>query len=92
VEGRNRLPLPATEASKVFYLRPKPIFSALSVLQKSIPILALRNMKSAVLSTREEKDALAIDLTISDLLPTLNGFLKDLAENLDEEDDITSGK
>ncbi|HBO53533.1 MAG TPA: hypothetical protein DD471_16205 [Planctomycetes bacterium] len=92
VEGRNRLPLPAAEASKVFYLRPKPIFSALSVLQKSVPILALKNMKSAVLSTREEKDALAIDLTISDLLPTLNGFLKDLAENLDEEDDITSGK
>jgi len=76
----------------VFYLRPKPIFSALSVLQKSVPILALRNMKTAVLSTREEKDTLAIDLTISDLLPTLNGFLKDLAENLDEEDDITSGK
>jgi hypothetical protein len=49
-------------------------------------------MKAAVLSTREEKDALIIDLTISNLLPTLNGFLSNLAESINEPEIIPSEK
>ena len=79
------LPVPAAGAAKVLYLRPKPVFSALASIDKSVTVLALKNIKAAIVSTREEEETLAIDLTISDLLPTLNGFLTDLAEKLDEQ-------
>ena len=92
LDDKDRFPLPADGSSKILYLRPKPIFSALAPLQKRIPILALKNMKAAVLSTREEKDALIIDLTISNLLPTLNGFLSNLAESINEPEIIPSEK
>ena len=92
LDDKDRFPLPADGSSKILYLRPKPIFSALAALHKKIPILALKNMKAAVLSTREEKDALTIDLTISNLLPTLNGFLNNLAESINEPEIIPSEK
>ena len=92
LDDKNRFPLPADGSSKILYLRPKPIFSALAPLNKQIPILALKNMKAAVLSTREENDALTIDLTISNLLPTLNGFLNNLAESINEAEIIPSEK
>ena len=92
LDDKNRFPLPADGSSKILYLRPKPIFSALAPLNKQIPILALKNMKAAVLSTREENDALTIDLTISNLLPTLNGFLNNLAESINESEIIPSEK
>lgn len=92
LDDKNRFPLPADGSSKILYLRPKPIFSALAPLNKQIPILALKNMKAAVLSTREENDALTIELTISNLLPTLNGFLNNLAESINEAEIIPSEK
>jgi len=92
LDDKDRFPLPADGSSKILYLRPKPIFNALAPLRKRIPILALKNMKAAVLSTREEKDALIIDLTISNLLPTLNGFLSNLAESINEPEIIPSEK
>ena len=92
LDDKDRFPLPADGSSKILYLRPKPIFSALAPLHKQIPILALKNMRAAVLSTREEKDALIIDLTISNLLPTLNGFLNNLAESINEAEIIPSEK
>ena len=82
LDDKSRLPLPAPGVSKVLYLRPKPIFSALAVLQKSIPVLALKNIKAAIISTREEEDGLEVDLVISDLVPALNGFLKDYAAEM----------
>ena len=90
LDDKNRFPLPADGPSKIIYLRPKPIFSALAPLNKRIPILALKNMKAAVLSTREGNDALTIDLTIANLLPTLNGFLNNLAESINESEIIPS--
>ena len=93
LDDKNRFPLPADGSSKILYLRPKPIFSALAPLyEKIIPILALKNIKAAVLSTREENDALTIDLTIANLLPTLNGFLNNLAESINESEIIPSEK
>ena len=92
LDDKNRFPLPADGPSKIIYLRPKPIFSALAPLNKRIPILALKNMKAAVLSTREGNDALTIDLTIANLLPTLNGFLNNLAESINESEIIPSEK
>ena len=93
LDDKNRFPLPPEGSSKILYLRPKPIFSALAPLyEKIIPILALKNIKAAVLSTREENDALTIDLTISNLLPTLNGFLNNLAESINESEIIPSEK
>ncbi|MEC9030295.1 MAG: hypothetical protein VYB15_00280 [Planctomycetota bacterium] len=92
LDDKNRFPLPADGSSKILYLRPKPIFSALAPLNKQIPILALKNMKAAVLSTREGNDALTIDLTIANLLPTLNGFLSNLAESINESEIIPSEK
>ena len=91
LDDKSRLPLPAPGISKVLYLRPKPIFSALSVLQKSIPVLALKNVKAALLSTREEEDGLEVDLVISDLVPALNGFLKDYAAEMQEQKPAESG-
>lgn len=79
---RNRFSLPPPGASKVLYLRPKPIFSALSVLNKSTAVLALKNIKSAILYTKEGGDELTIEVGISDLIPGLNGFLKDLAAEM----------
>ena len=92
LDDKNRFPLPADGSSKILYLRPKPIFSALAPLNKRIPILALKNMKAAVLSTREETDTLTINLTVSNLLPTLNGFLSNLAESINESEIIPSEK
>ena len=90
--NKGRFPLPAPGSAKFLYLRPKPIFSALAILRKSIPVLALKNMKTATLSTREEEDTLAIDLTISDLLSTLNGFLGNLAEYMAEQESFKDEK
>ena len=55
------------------------------MLQKSIPVLTLKNIKAAVISTREEEDGLEVDLVISDLIPALNGFLKDYAAAMEEQ-------
>ncbi|MBL04454.1 MAG: hypothetical protein CMJ99_02310 [Planctomycetes bacterium] len=85
LDDKSRLPLPTPGVSKVLYLRPKPIFSALAMLQKSIPVLTLKNIKAAVISTREEEDGLEVDLVISDLIPALNGFLKDYAAAMEEQ-------
>lgn len=82
LKDRNRFSLPPPGASKVLYLRPKPIFSALSVLTQNTSVLALRNIKAAILYTKEEGDELVIEIGISDLIPALNGFLKDLAANM----------
>lgn len=91
LDDKSRLPLPAPGVSKVLYLRPKPIFSALAVLQKSIPVLALKNIKAAIISTREEEDGLEVDLVISDLVPALNGFLKDYAAEMQKQKPAESG-
>ena len=91
LDDKSRLPLPTPGVSKVLYLRPKPIFSALAVLQKSIPVLALKNIKAAIISTREEEDGLEVDLVISDLVPALNGFLKDYAAEMQKQKPAESG-
>ena len=82
LEAGNRLSIPPKGASKVLYLRPKPIFSALSLLGKNLSLLALRNIKAAILYTMEEEKDLVLEIGISDLVPALNGFLKDLAADM----------
>ncbi|MFP6737734.1 MAG: hypothetical protein VCD34_03230 [Planctomycetota bacterium] len=82
LEDGNRLSIPPKGASKVLYLRPKPIFSALSLLERNTTLLALRNIKTAILYTMEEGEELALEIGISDLVPALNGFLKDLAADM----------
>ena len=82
LEDGNRLSIPPGGSSKIFYLRPRPIFSAASLLGKNTSLLALRNIKAAILYTMEQGDELTLEIGISDLAPTLNGFLKDLAADM----------
>jgi hypothetical protein len=54
----------------------------LSLLERNTTLLALRNIKTAILYTMEEGEELALEIGISDLVPALNGFLKDLAADM----------
>ena len=82
LEDGNRLSIPPKGSSNILYLRPKPIFSALSLLGRDTSLLALRNIKAAILYTMEEEEELVLEIGISALVPALNGFLKDLAADM----------
>ncbi|MEC9352272.1 MAG: hypothetical protein VYD81_03065 [Planctomycetota bacterium] len=91
LEDRNRLSIAPKGASKVLYLRPKPIFSALSLLGKNPTVFALRNIKAAILYTMEGEKDLVLEIGISDLVPALNGFLKDLAADMNSTSKASEG-
>ena len=56
-----------------------------------LSLLALRNIKAAILSTMEEEKALVLEIGISDLVPALNGFLKDLAADMNSTSKARGG-
>ena len=91
LKDENRLSIAPKGASKVLYLRPKPIFSALSLLGKNPTVFALRNIKAAILYIMEGEKDLVLEIGISDLVPALNGFLKDLAADMNSTSKAREG-
>ena len=63
----------------------------MSLLGKNPTVFALRNIKAAILYIMEGEKDLVLEIGISDLVPALNGFLKDLAADMNSTSKAREG-